>query len=194
MRLQIPGLHRRARRLPLLIPLALLFLACGGDDAPTEPEPAPPDAEAAARAQAQALFTSLEPVVAKALELMLTGGGTIDGEQGTLTVAGSTMTLESFSADGQLVLDGELVLDLLVQPVTLKGDLQANGIEGREGPVPVKVDVTIDISTDPRDLRRYRHHRRGRVRPRRAVGRGIGKLPGGGPAPPSRRRRRRGWR
>lgn len=150
MRLQMPGLHRRTRRLPLLIPLALLFLACGGDDAPTEPEPAPPDAEAAARAQAQALFTSLEPVVAKALELMLTGGGTIDGEQGTLTVAGSTMTLESFSADGQLVLDGELVLDLLVQPVTLKGDLQANGIEGREGPVPVKVDVTIDISTDPR--------------------------------------------
>ena len=132
------------------MPLTLLLLACGGDDAPTEPEPAPPDPEEAARAQARALFTSLEPVVGRALELMLTGGGTIEGEQGTLAVAGSTMTLESFSADGQLVLDGELVLDLLAQPVTLKGDLEASGLEGREGPVPVKVDVTIDTSTDPR--------------------------------------------
>lgn len=134
----------------LLMPLTLLLLACGGDEAPTEPEPSPPEAEEAARAQAQALFTSLEPVVARALELMLTGGGTMEGEQGTLTVAGSTMTLESFSADGQLVLDGELVLDLLAQPLTLRGDLQASGLESREGPVPVKVDVTIDISTDPR--------------------------------------------
>ena len=132
------------------MPLTLLLLACGGDDAPTEPEPAPPDPAEAARAQARALFTSLEPVVGRALELMLTGGGTIEGEQGTLAVAGSTMTLESFSADGQLVLDGELVLDLLAQPVTLKGDLEASGLEGREGPVPVKVDVTIDTSTDPR--------------------------------------------
>ena len=132
------------------MPLTLLLLACGGDDAPTEPEPAPPDPEEAARAQARALFTSLEPVVGRALELMLTGGGTIEGEQGTLAVAGSTMTLESFSADGQLVLDGELVLDLLAQPVTLKGDLEASGLEGQEGPVPVKVDVTIDTSTDPR--------------------------------------------
>lgn len=149
MRLQMAG--RRLTWTPtLLMPLILLLPACGGDDAPTEPEPAPPDAAEAARAQAQGLFTSLEPVVTKALELMLTGGGTIEGEQGTLAVAGGTMTLESFSADGQLVLDGELVLDLLAQPVTLKGDLQASGLEGQEGPVPVKVDITIDISTDPR--------------------------------------------
>ena len=149
MRLQAAGLPRTWTP-TLLVPLTLLFLGCGDDEAPTAPEPAPPDAAEAARAQAQALFTSLEPVVGKALELMLTGGGTLEGEQGTLTVAGSTMTLESFSADGQLVLDGELVLDLLAQPVTLKGDLEASGLEGREGSVPVKVDVTIDTSTDPR--------------------------------------------
>ncbi len=149
MRLQAAG-RPRTWTPTLLVPLTLLFLGCGDDEAPTEPEPSPPDAEEAARAQAQALFTSLEPVVGKALELMLTGGGTLEGEQGTLTVAGSTMTLESFSADGQLVLDGELVLDLLAQPVTLKGDLEASGLEGREGSVPVEVDVTIDTSTDPR--------------------------------------------
>ena len=156
------------------MPLTLLLLACGGDDAPTEPEPAPPDPAEAARAQARALFTSLEPVVGRALELMLTGGGTIEGEQGTLAVAGSTMTLESFSADGQLVLDGELVLDLLAQPVTLKGDLEASGLEGQGRSGARQGGRDHRHFHGPSDVRRYRDHRRGGVRPRRVVRRGVG--------------------
>lgn len=155
MRRQMPRFRRTTWRLAAILPLAMLWLACGGDDAdgPTEPENGMTAEEEAAQAQAQAraLFTGLEPVVAQALELMLTGGGAIEGQQGTLTVAGSTMTLDSFSVDGQLVLDGELVLDLLVQPMTLKGDLEASGLEGREGTVDVKVDITIDPTTDPRE-------------------------------------------
>ena len=154
MRLLAAGFRGDTRRLIVLLPLALLALSCGGDDGdgPTEPETGTSEEEQAARAQEQVrgLFTTLEPVVAEAMGLLLQGGGTIEGQQGTLTVAGSTMTLESFSADGQLVLDGELTLDLLVQPVTLKGDLVASGLEGQEGPVDVKVDITIDPTTDPR--------------------------------------------
>ncbi len=151
---QVPGPYRGIRRLILLImPLALLALACGDDEGngPTGPENGTTKEEEAAEAQeqVQGLFSALEPVVVKAMGLLLTGGGTIEGEQGTLAVTGSTLTLESFSADGQLVLDGELTLDLLVQPVTLKGDLVASGLGGQEGPVDVNVDITIDATTDP---------------------------------------------
>jgi len=153
MRLLTAGLHGDTRRPIVLLPL-LLALACGGDDGngPTEPENGISEEEQAARAQEQVrgLFTTLEPVVVQAMGLLLQGGGTIQGEQGTLVVAGTTMTLEGFSADGQLVLDGELTLDILAQPVTLKGDLVASGLEGQEGPVDVNVDITIDPTTDPR--------------------------------------------
>ena len=151
MRPEIP--HRRGTwKLTAVLPLALLALACGGDDGngPTEPENGLSEEELAARAreQVQGLVSTLEPVLVNAMGLLLSGGGTLEGEQGTLTVAGSTMTLESFSADGQLVLDGELTLEI-GQPMTLKGDLVATGLGDQEDPVDINVDMTIDPTTDP---------------------------------------------
>ena len=130
--------------------LALLCAACGDDkeEGPTEPENGPPAVDPAT-VRAQGLFASLEPILIEALGKVLVGGGTIEGEEGTITVEGSTLTMEGFSSDGVLFLDGQLTLDIQANPLTLKGELVANGVEGEEGPLDILVDITIDSTTDP---------------------------------------------
>ena len=77
------------------------------------------------------------------------GGGTIEGETGgTITIADNVMTLEDFTQDGQLVLNGELSFDGAAQPPTLKGDLVGSG-EAYEAPVDINVDMTVDLTADP---------------------------------------------
>ena len=148
MRLQL--LNHYPRIWMLSGALALLCLACGDDEekAPTEPENGTPDVDAAA-VQAQKLFGSLEPVLIEALGKVLVGGGTIEGEAGTIVVEGTTLTFEGFSSDGMLVLDGQLTLDIQATPLALKGELVASGVEGEEGPLNIAIDITIDTSADP---------------------------------------------
>ena len=59
------------------------------------------------------------------------------------------MTLVNFSPDGTLYMDGELTLNLLASPMTITGDLVANGVAGQEDSVNVLIDATVDTSTDP---------------------------------------------
>ncbi len=146
MRLQL--LNNFPRTWMLIGVLTLLCLACGDDkeEGPTEPENGTPEVDPAV-VQAQGLFASLEPILIEALGKVLVGGGTIEGEAGTITVKGTTLTMEGFSSDGVLFLDGELVLDIQVNPLTLKGELVASGVEGEEGPLDIIVDITIDSTT-----------------------------------------------
>ena len=58
------------------------------------------------------------------------------------------MTLEDFSQDGQLVLNGELTFDPEARPATLKGDLVLSG-EAYETPVEIVVDMTVDLTAEP---------------------------------------------
>lgn len=148
MKLQL--LNHYPRTWMLIGVLALLCVACGDDkdEAPTEPENGTPEVDPAVL-RAQGLFASLEPILIEALGKVLVGGGTIEGEAGTITVQGTTLTIEGFSSDGVLFLDGQLTLDIQASPLTLKGELVANGIEGEEGPVDIIVDITIDSTTDP---------------------------------------------
>ena len=140
----------RRRHTWMLIGILPLFLACGDDEetGPTEPDTTEED-RAAAQAQATELFGKLQPVMQEAFLKLALGGGTIEGEAGgTITVADNKMTLEEFSQDGQLVLDGELTFDGEAEPPTLKGDMVGSG-EAYETPVNITVDMTVDLTADP---------------------------------------------
>lgn len=94
-----------------------------------------------------AVLAELNSAVEKAIGLLFVGGGTVPGaDSGQIVVTGSTFSFEQYSPDGVFVLNGELVMDLLAAPITVKGDLSfANGeLEG-----PIVVDMTLDASTDP---------------------------------------------
>ncbi len=140
-------LANRRRHTWMLIGILPLFLACGDEEetGPTEPENGNGDPEVA-QAQAMELFGTLQPVMQEAFLKLALGGGTIEGEAGgTITVADNKMTLEEFSQDGELVLDGELTFDGTAEPPTLKGDLVGSG-EAYETPVDIGVDMTIDLA------------------------------------------------
>ena len=147
MRLRLAG---RRRHTWMLIGILSLFLACGDDEetGPTEPDTTEED-QAAAQARATELFGKLVPVMQEAFVKLAVGGGTIEGETGgTITIADNVMTLEDFTQDGQLVLNGELTFDGAAQPPTLKGDLVGSG-EAYEAPVDINVDMTVDLTADP---------------------------------------------
>ena len=61
-------------------------------------------------------------------------------------VEGNIFRFEEYSPDGLFFVDGELTMDLLASPITVKGDLSFRDGE-RAG--PIVVDVTIDLSTSP---------------------------------------------
>ena len=139
-------LANRRRHTWMLIGILPLFLACGDDEdtGPTEPDTTAEE-QAAAEAQATDLFGKLQPAMQQAFLKLALGGGTVEGEAGgTIAVADNKMTLEGFTQDGQLVLDGELTFDGEAEPPTLKGDLVGSG-EAYETPIDIGVDMTIDL-------------------------------------------------
>ena len=157
MNFQIMSDHIRIRILCWSSLVALLMTACGDNtnDKPNGPtvvsgETSEDSMSGENTEEGVALFAALNSAMGDALVLIVSGGGTIDGEGGgTLTVTGNKMTLVNFSPDGILYMDGELTLNLLASPMTITGDLVANGVAGQEGPVNVLIDATVDTSTDP---------------------------------------------
>ena len=154
---QIMSDHIRIRILCWSSLVALLMTACGdsSNDKPNGPavvsgETSEDSMSGENSEEGVALFAALNSAMGDALVLIVSGGGTIDGEGGgTLTVTGNKMTLVNFSPDGILYMDGELTLNLLASPMTIIGDLVANGVAGQEGPVNGGRDATVDTSTDP---------------------------------------------
>ena len=132
---------RRCRRylLPLLA-MGALVVACGDDD--TESPAAPVDTELS---DAAVMFRDLSSSIGQAMGLMLTGGGTLEGEQGSVEVVGSTFTLSAYSPNGEIVMDGELTIEPLAAPVRIDGHLTVTGtFEGE-----AEVHITVDMSTSP---------------------------------------------
>lgn len=91
-----------------------------------------------------ALASFIDLSVGEGIGALFVGGGTIEGEQGRLVVEGSSFSYLGYS-DGSMTATGVLAIDLLAQPITLKGTLSlSGGIESI-----VDVDMTLDASQDP---------------------------------------------
>ena len=139
-------------RVVLAILLSVGLLAsCGDDDG--DKTPAGPGEETGEgvsdelsdEEQAAAVFGDLQQSLTPVAGLLLTGGGTAEGAQGTATVADDKLTFEGFSPDGALVIDGELEISRGQTTLTLKGTVVLSGsFEGE-----VEVDLTIGVSIPP---------------------------------------------
>ncbi len=136
------------RRSPVwVLALATLFFACNdSDDGAADDSVTGPDLGDEVSLDA-AVVAEMNSAVEKAIALLFVGGGTVEGAGGgQIVVTGSTFRFEQYSPDAVFFLDGQLTMDLLASPITVKGDLAFRDAES-EG--PIVVDMTIDASTDP---------------------------------------------
>ena len=115
----------------------LVLAGCGDDDEKKEAPMGPTQEEAVA------ITAGLTESLVAGFDKAVTGGGTLDGMQGVLRIAGTTWTFEGYSADGQLVIDGDLTVNPTAYPATATGELTLSG--SQEG--TLKVDITVDLST-----------------------------------------------
>ena len=112
-----------------------------GDDAKQEPAPTARDFTAN-----QVLLAEMEVALGKSVALIFTGGGSVPGPGGgQVLVEGTSFIFQQYSPDGELVIDGQLDLNVLASPVTLKGTIQLAGSMELEA----LVDMTINILDEP---------------------------------------------
>ena len=126
----------------LALGLAVVIIGCG-DDAKKEEEPAPTAPDLTANA---VLLEEMEQALTKSVALIFTGGGAVQGAGGgQVLVEGTSFIFQDYSPDGELIISGQLDMELLASPVTLKGTIQLSGSMEFE----VVVDMTIDVTQDP---------------------------------------------
>ncbi|MBI92600.1 MAG: hypothetical protein CME05_05230 [Gemmatimonadaceae bacterium] len=126
----------------LALCLAVVIIGCG-DDAKKEEEPAPTAPDLTANA---VLLEEMEQALANSVALIFTGGGSVQGAGGgQVLVEVTSFIFQDYSPDGELIIGGQLDMELLASPVTLKGTIQLSGSMDFE----VVVDMTIDVTQDP---------------------------------------------
>ena len=129
--IRIPTTSRRASAWLVAVALAGLLCSCKSDDDGGEDNVIGPESQN---------VTSLDDAVLAEMSAAI--GQAI----GQIVVEGNISRFEEYSPDGLFFVDGELTMDLLASPITVKGDLAFRDGE-REG--PIVVGVTIDLSTSP---------------------------------------------
>jgi hypothetical protein len=144
--IRIPTTSRRASGWLVAVALAGLLCSCKSDDDGGEDNVIGPESQNVTSLD-DAVLAEMSAAIEQAIGLLFVGGGTVaGGGGGQIVVEGNIFRFEEYSSDGLFYVDGELVMDLLASPITVKGDLAFRDGE-REG--PIVVDVTIDLSTSP---------------------------------------------
>ena len=111
---------------------ALVLVACGGNDdeaAPVEPEPA----AAELTPEIIGLYGTLVTSFTNVFFAVAVGGTSVEGEGGgSVEIAGNEWTLQDFSPDGALIINGILDVGVAETPIPLTGTVTLSGSHDAE--------------------------------------------------------------
>ena len=115
----------------LVLCSALVLAACGDDDsAPVEPEPEP---VAEITPEIVGLYGTLVSSFTSVFFAVLVGQTSVEGEGGgSVEIAGPEWTLQDFSPDGALIINGTLNVGLDQTPIPLTGTVTLSGAQEAE--------------------------------------------------------------
>ena len=123
----------------------LVLAACGGDD---EPAPVEPEQPAAAELTPEVigLYGTLVSTFTNIFFAALVPGTTsVPGEGGgSVEIAGNNWTLQDFSPDGQLIINGVLNVGVTETPIPLSGEVTLSGSHEAE----LILDMQLSVGTD----------------------------------------------
>lgn len=129
----------------LILCSALVLAACGGDDdsAPVEPEPEP---VAEITPEIVVLYGTLVTTFQNVFFAALVPGTTsVPGEGGgTVEIAGNDWTLQDYSPDGALIINGALNVGLDQTPIPLTGTVTLSGSQEAE----LALDMELSIGDE----------------------------------------------
>jgi len=130
----------------LVLCSALVLVACGDDDstpsAPVEPDP-PPAAEITP--EIVGLYGTLVSSFTNVFFAVRVGATSVDGEGGgSVEVKGNQWTLQDFSPDGALIINGVLNVGVTETPIPLTGTITLSGSQDAE----LVLDMDISVGTD----------------------------------------------
>lgn len=167
------------RLMAILLVVALGVTACNDDGSasPTGPQddeqPIVGDDGEPANAEeneATVFFAELNQAMGSVFPMLLAGGGELAGSGGgRIVVEGTTMTFENYSPDGETVMSGVIVIEVVESLWAITGTLDLTG--GNEG--EALVAMTLDPTVNPPVPGGHGDHRWHRVRCSRACGREL---------------------
>ena len=130
----------------LVLCSALVLAACGGDDdeaAPVEPEPEPvAEITPEIIGLYGTLITSFQTIFFAALipgTTSVPGGG-----GGSVEIAGNDWTLNEYSPDGELIVNGALNVGIDQTPIPLTGEVTLSGSQEAE----LVLNMELSVGTD----------------------------------------------
>ena len=130
----------------LVLCSALVLLACGDDDstpsAPVEPDP-PPAAEITP--EIVGLYGTLVSSFTNVFFAVAVGETSVAGEGGgSVEVEGNQWTLQNFSPDGALIINGVLNVGRTETPIPLTGTITLSGSQEAELVLDMEISVEAD--------------------------------------------------
>ncbi len=123
---------------------ALVLVACGDDDsAPVEPEPEP---AAELTPEIVGLYGTLVASFQNVFFAALVPGTTsVPGEGGgSVEISGNDWTLQDFSPDGALIINGAINVGIDQTPIPLTGEVTLSGSQEAE----LVLDMELSVGTD----------------------------------------------
>ena len=129
----------------LVLCSALVLVACGGDDeaAPVEPEPEP---VAEITPEIVGLYGTLVSSFQTIFFAALIPGTTSvpGGGGGSVEIAGNDWTLNEYSPDGELIVNGALNVGIDQTPIPLTGEVTLSGSQEAE----LVLNMELSVGTD----------------------------------------------